>query len=110
MEFKCSACAACCINAGIDGRMPDRGDGACIHLTEDLLCDIFETRPDICRADKMHEKIKEIYPSVSKYEYFWKATKVCHMLIDLYDLDPKYKIDIQVYHDQLAEETLKNME
>ena len=109
MKFKCSACAACCISAGIDGRMPDRGDGACAFLTEDLLCEIFETRPDICRVDKMHELIQIIYPEVTKKEYYTKATLVCHALIDSYNLDPKYKIDINIYNDMEQEKILNKM-
>lgn len=30
--------------------MPSRPDGACIHLTPDNLCAIYDTRPDQCRV------------------------------------------------------------
>lgn len=29
----------------------DRGDGACIHLTDDNQCSIYDDRPDFCRLD-----------------------------------------------------------
>jgi Fe-S-cluster containining protein len=31
----------------------DRGDKACIHLTEDNLCEIYEDRPDFCRLNPL---------------------------------------------------------
>jgi hypothetical protein len=49
----------------------------------------------------MHKQIQKTYPHVDKYEYYVKATKVCHMLIDLYELDESYKIPISVYNEQL---------
>ncbi len=101
LKFQCSSCGACCATAGSDGRMPNRGDGACVHLTDENLCAIFDDRPDICRADYMHKQIQKTYPHVDKYEYYVKATKVCHMLIDLYELDESYKIPISVYNEQL---------
>ena len=55
--FRCSRCGLCCRN--ID-KVPelkefDAGNGVCIHLTEDNLCDIYSFRPDICNVDKMFE-------------------------------------------------------
>ena len=55
--FPCSQCGACC---RIVGRIPEsvRGDvvkpdkdGVCVHL-KDNECDIYDTRPTICRVDK----------------------------------------------------------
>lgn len=37
--------------AGFNHPELDRGDGACINLTEDNLCSIYEDRPDFCRLD-----------------------------------------------------------
>jgi Fe-S-cluster containining protein len=37
--------------AGFNHPELDRGDGACINLTEDNLCSIYEDRPDFCRLN-----------------------------------------------------------
>ena len=84
MGFLCSSCGACCLAAGSNNLMPDRGDGACIHLNKNNKCNIYEKRPDICRVKG------------SKKDWI-KSTKICHILIDSYGLDEKYKIDLKLY-------------
>jgi Fe-S-cluster containining protein len=49
IKWACVKCGCCCFFAGKHLNM-DRGYGACIHLTKDNLCDIYETRPDICNT------------------------------------------------------------
>lgn len=85
MKFKCSKCGACCKLAAIMGVMPDRGDGACIHLNEDNECKIYDTRPDFCR-------VKD-----EGTDYYILNTKACHEMIDLLGIDEKYKVDIAEY-------------
>ena len=60
-RFKCDCCGLCC---RLIGNIPqlkhfDRGDGTCRHLTEENLCDIYETRPDVCRVDRMYSHFKD---------------------------------------------------
>jgi Fe-S-cluster containining protein len=43
--YECENCGACC-------RVRN-----CIHITEDNKCAIFETRPDVCRSDKVAEAL-----------------------------------------------------
>ncbi len=62
--FKCSRCGLCCrnINKVPDLKEFDDGNGVCIHLTENNLCDIYYSRPDICNVEKMFEiKYKETF-------------------------------------------------
>ena len=96
MEFKCSACGACCVLAGRLGLMPaDPISGACIHLDpQTQRCLIYETRPAICRVDVMYASR---YNEMSKTEYYKQSTLVCHQLIDTLELDPSYKIDPDEY-------------
>ena len=47
-------------------------------------CNIYEKRPDICRVKG------------SKKDWI-ENTKICHILIDSYGLDKKYKIDLKLY-------------
>ena len=74
--------------------LPDRGDGACGHLSEDNKCKIYDKRPDICRVDKMYE-IRN--PSISRKEYYIENSKACHTLIDRLKLDKSYKIELKEY-------------
>ena len=54
--FVCDQCGICCRHlAGIAGLAEyDRGDGVCRHLVGDL-CDIYVSRPIVCRVDEMYE-------------------------------------------------------
>ena len=49
-------------------------DGRCIHFI-DSQCDIYETRPDICRVDKMAEK-----HGVPLEEYHRLSEEACRKL------------------------------
>ena len=68
--FICTRCGLCCKN--ID-KIPelkkyDNGNGVCIHLSEDNLCDIYYSRPDICNVDKMYEKKYKKLMSRAEYD------------------------------------------
>lgn len=68
--FVCTKCGSCCRN--ID-RIPelkkyDPGDGVCIHLTENNLCDIYYSRPDICNVDKMYERKYKWFMTRKEYD------------------------------------------
>lgn len=68
--FVCSKCGICCKN--ID-KVPElsnfhNGDGICIHLTSNNLCDIYENRPAVCNVEKMfQQKYKEVM-TLEEYE------------------------------------------
>lgn len=94
MKFQCSKCGACCRRAGLMGIMPQREDGACIHLAEDNTCKIYETRPDICRVETMFERYKPTL-KMSKKEYFKFANECCNTMITDDRLDVKYLIPIE---------------
>ena len=94
MKFECSKCGACCRRAGMLGFMPQREDGACIHLDEDNTCKIYETRPEFCRVDKMAKKNQE---NISKLDYFKTSSAICNIWIKEDGLDSKYTIDIGRY-------------
>lgn len=61
--FPCSGCGACCRRVGWmpteelskHGLRADES-GACTHLLPDNSCEIYETRPDICRVDVQAQK------------------------------------------------------
>lgn len=78
--FICTKCGLCCRN--ID-KIPelksfDAGDGRCIHLTKDNLCEIYPSRPDICNVEKMYE-IK-FHNIMSWQEYIEGNEEGCRLL------------------------------
>lgn len=58
--------------------------GECIHLTENNLCDIYDSRPIICNVEKMYELF---FSSTITYEQYLKenyeaCTKLQHTKIE----------------------------
>ena len=98
MNFLCSQCGACCKIAGAIKLMPDRGDGACVHLLDNNLCAIYDIRPEVCSVDKMFAKHKKLNKQLTLKQHYINTTKACHALIDLVGLDDKYKVDIEEYN------------
>lgn len=75
--FPCAKCGECCRHIDLIPQLVqfDRGDGSCIYLRGNL-CAIYESRPEICRVDKMYDiYFSEIYPKTVFYQL---NLKVCH--------------------------------
>ena len=52
--FDCNGCGACCrVAPRLVPGWPKRADGACVYLTPDNRCAIYEKRPLVCRVDRM---------------------------------------------------------
>jgi|TARA_Y100000034_G_scaffold75381_2_gene90554 hypothetical protein len=80
--------------------MPQRRDGACLYLTEDNLCEIYDSRPELCNVRTQYKRkieSEEINRFVTEIDYYRDSTEACHVLIDMYGLDEKYKIPIEEY-------------
>lgn len=57
-EFPCSGCGLCCqfVDRVPELKALDRGDGICSKYdTENRQCQIYDTRPDICRVDRQYK-------------------------------------------------------
>jgi len=58
-EFPCTKCGACCRSVGsvlailTGGVIRPGRDGVCGHLTPDNQCNIYESRPLLCRVNSM---------------------------------------------------------
>jgi Fe-S-cluster containining protein len=78
--FNCWNCSACCrlCDKVEELKQFDKGDGTCIHLTEDNKCAIYETRPEICNTKRMYEKKWSNYFTWDNYLDF--AEKACKVL------------------------------
>ncbi len=96
-KFLCSGCGACCFMAVDKGLMPDRGDGGCINLDDDMSCKIYETRPWFCRVDELFTRMKKHKPHLDQKKWNIWNTKQCHKMIDDKGFDSKYKIDLDEY-------------
>lgn len=70
--FTCTKCGLCCCNIDLVPELSeyDMGNGVCIHLTEDNLCDIYSSRPDICNVEKMFD---------TKYRYLMSKEEYDHL-------------------------------
>ena len=78
--FVCTRCGLCCKNIDSITELAefDRGDGVCIHLTDENLCDIYSARPDICNVDKMYAlHYKKL---ISRMDYEEKNLEGCKIL------------------------------
>lgn len=56
-KFNCDSCGLCCVHCNkIEELLSyDAGGGRCKYLKEDNSCEIYETRPNICRVDWFHQ-------------------------------------------------------
>lgn len=78
-SFNCTRCGECCRHIDSIPQLSefDDGSGRCIHLKNNL-CDIYDTRPDICRVDVMYEKIySDIY---SREDFYRLNEEACRQL------------------------------
>jgi Fe-S-cluster containining protein len=77
MPFDCNKCGLCCrLVKLIDPNWPTRADGACIHLMADNRCEVYVTRPRICRVDE------SLPPGVTVEVWHEVNAEVCKELQD----------------------------
>lgn len=77
--FECVKCGLCCKTASVAVLtligLPVHGSGAgCGNLKDDNSCGIYESRPAICRVDKVHSMA---YGSVSWDDFKKMSNKAC---------------------------------
>lgn len=81
MDYPCTACGCCCRRVvAIPGVFPEEWvgeDGACVHLTENELCGIYETRPECCRVGYSFAG-----SGLTDREYLEMTANVCNALMD----------------------------
>ena len=96
IKFQCSGCGACCKRAGLMGMMPQREDGACIHLTSDNKCSIYDERPEICNVYKMFLRNGK-KAGMTEVEYYKFGNNICNQWIKEDGIPDSYLIDIGKY-------------
>jgi Fe-S-cluster containining protein len=87
-RFNCvKNCGVCCTLVGRfnipawdkEGKVKDRGDGICVNLdTATLRCNIYETRPRICRVEESAPRWLPLRLS------FWVTEQFCHLARKVY--------------------------
>lgn len=79
LSFKCDCCGICCRTIGGISLLEqfDRGDGVCCHLTDENLCGIYNSRPEICNVEAMFKYFSD---KMTKEEYFKLNTDSCMAL------------------------------
>ena len=95
MTFPCSGCGLCCQNISNIPELSayNLGNGICQHfdMTKNE-CQIYDTRPNICRVEKMFElKYKKYF---TKEVFYKENAKVCNTLQEKYGLNESFRINI----------------
>ena len=68
IKFKCEKCGTCCRSV------------KCEHLTDDNLCKIYDTRPTICRVDRVYRIKKRHDKSLTWRKYIRMSHEACAKL------------------------------
>ena len=82
-RFNCDRCGLCCRSIGGIPQLKqfDRGDGVCCHLTDANLCDMYESRPEVCNVEKMYSRFAA---EMSMDEYLLMMEASCECLKNNY--------------------------
>ena len=94
--FPCTGCGLCCqnISAVKELKRYDLGNGVCKYFdTLTNMCNIYDSRPDICRVDKMFGIRYHQY--FTKEEFYIENAKVCNLLQEQYKMDESFRIKIE---------------
>lgn len=80
--FVCMKCGECCRHIDKIPQLSefDLGNGVCMHLKGNC-CDIYSSRPEICRVDEMYDKY---FCNIYSREEFYKINmNICRKLIGI---------------------------
>lgn len=94
--FPCTGCGICCQNISTVKELKefDLGNGVCKFFDiKTNSCTIYESRPDICKVDKMFD-IK-YSNEFSKKEFYKLNAKVCNELQKKYKLNNSFRIKLK---------------
>ena len=93
--FPCTGCGLCCQNISSVDELKsfDNGDGVCRYFDINLkFCTIYESRPDICKVDKMFElKYRKYF---SKKDFYIQNADICNQLQTLSGVVQDFRVKI----------------
>ena len=93
--FPCTGCGLCCQNISTIKELKefDLGNGICKYF--DVItnnCKIYNTRPNICRVDKMFDI--EYHKFYSKDEFYILNADACNAMQKKYKLNESFRLKI----------------
>jgi Fe-S-cluster containining protein len=96
-DFPCTQCGSCCRRAGlvkewVSAGWADEG-GPCKFLTPENLCAIYETRPEVCKADWVFENMPQ-YSRPSWAIYLKDSAKACNSMMDADGVPSRLRIGV----------------
>ena len=79
--FHCIQCGECCRHISMIPELSSfvGSDGVCIHLKNNL-CDIYESRPDVCNYYKAYKKY---FSNLTPEEYHKLIVESCNQLLEI---------------------------
>ncbi len=97
VAYPCTSCGSCCRRAYLipDSGLPLKADGSCANLGADNKCQIYETRPLLCRVDESFVALTVAGKvNMTRAEWFSVNARACNQFIKEDKLDPKYLIRV----------------
>ena len=94
MSFPCTQCGQCCKSiSNIEAlRDYDTGNGTCRHYNKEKGCDIYQTRPMVCRIDEGYTTY--FSKMISLENYYQENLKVCNQLQITNGIDKKFRVKL----------------
>lgn len=90
LRFNCDRCGLCCRSIGGIPQLKqyDRGDGVCCHLTDANLCDMYESRPEVCNVERMYSRFAG---EMKRDEYYSMMEASCDYLKKNFSQDKRHQ-------------------
>ena len=91
-RFNCDRCGLCCRSIGGIPQLKqyDRGDGVCSHLTDANLCDMYDSRPEVCNVERMYSRFAS---EMTWDEYISLMEASCECLKRNFQRDERFQLD-----------------
>ncbi|MEG2040791.1 MAG: hypothetical protein RR068_06760, partial [Hafnia sp.] len=95
LSFPCTQCGLCCrhVDRSIETLWLDRGDGICTNFnTDSKVCNVYETRPLVCRIDEMYPHFSS---AMTLPGYYQANADVCNVLQTEHAYPELYRINLR---------------
>ena len=92
MSFPCTQCGQCCKNIKDIVQLADyhTGSGICVHYEDGIGCNIYNTRPDVCRIDEGYKNF--FSDKIGLSDYYQKNAEVCNQLQEAAGVNKQYRV------------------
>ena len=94
MNFPCTQCGLCCQQIkGVQAlENYHLGDGLCIYYEASVGCEIYQSRPDICRIDEGY--VLFFTKIISHQDYYQKNADACNKLQIKNNMDKRFRVKL----------------